>query len=82
MEYVRHRRLEAAYSMLTKTRLPIILIAADVGIPNLAHFNRLMHKQYGGSPRELRRRAWENAPPEQSADTIETVRRPHFYYQF
>lgn len=82
MEYVRHRRVEAAFAMLTKTRLPITLIAADVGLPDLSHFNRLLRKEYGESPREIRKKAWEIAPPEQTADTIEAVRRPHFYYQF
>jgi len=53
--YIRSRRTRRAHLLLTQTDRPIKLIAADVGIRDLAHFSRIVKEEYGSSPRQIRR---------------------------
>ena len=59
MEYLRRWRLEAAFRLLTRTQVPIKLVAHEVGVPNLHAFNKFVRRGYCASPRELRARSNE-----------------------
>lgn len=52
--YIRQRRLERARYLLEGSNRSIKSIAAEVGIPDLQHFNKLIRGGYGASPRQLR----------------------------
>ncbi len=52
--YVRQRRIERAWLLLTQTKAPIARIAADVGIPDLQAFNKTVRRALGASPRSVR----------------------------
>ncbi|HEY0868644.1 MAG TPA: AraC family transcriptional regulator [Fimbriimonas sp.] len=54
LEYIRHRRQNHACRLLLETSLPVKQIATEVGISDLAQFNRLVKGASGLSPRELR----------------------------
>ena len=54
LAYVRRCRLERAEHVLRHTTRPIAAIAAEVGYPDLQHFNKLMRAACGHSPRALR----------------------------
>jgi AraC-like DNA-binding protein len=53
--YVRRRRAELARRLLATTSLPAKTIAAEVGLPDLQRFNKLLRAELGASPRALRR---------------------------
>lgn len=53
-QYLRTRRLELAHHLITHTTLPIKSIAAQVGIPDPHHFNKLMRRYAGKAPSRLR----------------------------
>lgn len=52
--YIRQRRGQRAEHLLRSSTLSIKSIATSVGIPDLAQFNRLIHRTHGCSPTELR----------------------------
>lgn len=52
--YIRRRRMERAGHLLTRSTLPIKIIASSVGISDLQQFNKTVRAEYGMSPRELR----------------------------
>ena len=54
--YIRQRRSQHAEHLLRCSTLPIKTIAASVGLPDLTQFNRLIHRTYGCSPTEIRRK--------------------------
>jgi AraC-like DNA-binding protein len=54
MAYVRRCRVERAAYLLRHTTRPVAAIAAEVGYPDLQHFNKLMRAAHGRSPREVR----------------------------
>jgi AraC family transcriptional regulator len=54
LSYVRLQRLERAEYLLRQTTTPIADIAATVGYDDLQHFNKLMRRHAGRSPRGLR----------------------------
>jgi AraC family transcriptional regulator len=54
--WVRHRRASRARHLLTHTSMAIAAVAAEVGIRDPHHFNKLMRRELGASPRELRQR--------------------------
>lgn len=60
--YIRRCRLERAEHLLTATTGPIAVIAAEVGYPDLQHFNKLVRAATGSAPRDLRRRGRTPAP--------------------
>jgi len=62
--YVRHRRVERAYHLLTQTSLPIKSIASEVGLSDLQFFNKTMRRETGLSPRQIRQRAVSITAPE------------------
>jgi AraC family transcriptional regulator len=64
VEALRILRLDRAAALLVRTNLPINVIAERTGFENAFHFSRAFRRQYGRSPRELRRRlaAGENMP--------------------
>ena len=53
--YIRQRRSQRAEHLLCCSTLSIKSIAASVGIPDLAQFNRLIHRTHRCSPSELRK---------------------------
>ncbi len=52
--YIRQRRGQRAEHLLRSSTLSIKSVAASVGTPDLAQFNRLIHRTHGCSPSELR----------------------------
>jgi ligand-binding sensor protein len=61
-DYIKTRRLEYAYSLLTKTDLPVNKIAQQCGIPDYNYFSKLFKKQFHTSPREVRKQMDKNLP--------------------
>lgn len=57
--YIRRRRAERAYHLLTHTNRTIPSIAAECGLADLQLFNKTLRQFYGCGPRELRRRGRE-----------------------
>lgn len=55
--YARRLRLEHARHLLEHSTLPVREIAAEVGLPDLQHFNKLVRRAFGRPPRTLRREA-------------------------
>jgi AraC-like DNA-binding protein len=53
--YVRRCRIERACHLLAHTTRAVADIAAEVGYPDLQHFNKLLRATTGRSPRALRR---------------------------
>lgn len=54
LAYLRARRVEQATYLLTRSTRPIKSIAAEVGIPDLQAFNKVIRSATGRSPRALR----------------------------
>lgn len=54
--YIQRRRIERARYLLVHSTLPIKSIAAEVGLPDLNHFNKSVRRQLGASPRQVRAR--------------------------
>lgn len=54
-EYLRSKRIEFAARELATTRRPVAEIAADTGFSDQAHFARLVKKQLGVTPTQLRK---------------------------
>jgi AraC-like DNA-binding protein len=54
VQYLRRRRVERAQHLLTHTTMPVKAIAAEVGIPDLHLFNKVMRAEVGASPRQIR----------------------------
>ena len=55
-QYIIHVRLSMAERMLRQSKKPILAISEEVGFRSLSSFNRLFHKAYGCSPRQMRER--------------------------
>jgi len=53
--YIRRRRAERARHLLQHTTMPINAVAASVGITDLQAFNKTIRREFGRSPRALRR---------------------------
>ena len=53
-EWIRARRAARAKHLLTSTSMAIGDIAAEVGIPDLHHFNKVVRRELGAAPREVR----------------------------
>jgi AraC-like DNA-binding protein len=56
IEYLKHRRLQAAQALLLTTDQPIKQVSAAVGYGDPFHFTRLFTAAIGCSPRDFRRR--------------------------
>jgi AraC-like DNA-binding protein len=56
MQYLRAKRLQVARRLVTATDRDITSICLDVGFASLGTFSWLFRKQFGVSPRDLRRR--------------------------
>ena len=52
--YIRRRRMARVQHLLTSSTLSIAAVAASVGITDLQAFNKLCHRELGGSPRAIR----------------------------
>ncbi len=61
VEYIRRRRLEYAVHLIGNTTMSIKAIAVATGMPDLHHFNKVVHRGFGLSPREMRRHAYASA---------------------
>jgi transcriptional regulator GlxA family with amidase domain len=48
------RRATRAQHLLLTTNLPVKVIAAEVGVPDLQEFNKLIRRHCGHSPRAVR----------------------------
>lgn len=55
LQYVRDRRAELAYRLLTQTSTPIKQVAMASGFPDANQFYRFVKQRYGASPREIRK---------------------------
>ena len=53
--HIGRRRVERARHLLTYSTLPIKSVAAQVGLPDLHAFNKIIRRATGRSPREVRR---------------------------
>jgi len=60
MDYVRHRRLQQALSLLRESTLAVGEIAACCGYQSQSAFTAALRREYGCSPRELRSNGQEN----------------------
>jgi AraC family transcriptional regulator len=47
-------RTDRAKELLSYSDLPIKVIAAEVGYPDLQHFNKVIRQRFGRSPRNIR----------------------------
>lgn len=47
-------RMNRAAHLLCHSKLPIKMIAFETGYENLQHFNKIIHRTFGSSPRKLR----------------------------
>ncbi|MDQ6419539.1 AraC family transcriptional regulator [Paenibacillus sp. LHD-117] len=61
-EYVGRKRIQAAQRLLATSDKNVIVIGAEVGIPNTAHFYRLFRKLNDCSPDQFRRRSKDMKP--------------------
>ncbi|MBA4293572.1 hypothetical protein C0431_11460 [bacterium] len=53
-EFIRAKRTQEACRLLSTTHRPIKVIAEQIGVPDLAQFNKLIRSQTGTSPRAFR----------------------------
>lgn len=53
-QHIQGRRMEEARFYLTGTDMPIKEVAARVGLPDLQHFNKVVRRHLGRSPRRVR----------------------------
>jgi AraC-like DNA-binding protein len=53
-EFIRAKRVQEACRLLSTTDRTIKSIAAAVGVPDLAQFNKLIRAETGTSPRKFR----------------------------
>jgi AraC-like DNA-binding protein len=53
-QHIKKRRLQMARNLIFNTNMPIKDIAAEVGIPDLHHFNKSVKREFGAAPRILR----------------------------
>lgn len=53
-DFIRKKRTQEACRLLATTNRPIKLIAEQIGVPDLAQFNKLLKKETGASPRTYR----------------------------
>jgi AraC-like DNA-binding protein len=51
--YIQDRRLARAHHLLMQSDRPIKAVAAEVGIPDLQHFNKVIRKAFGRPPRAV-----------------------------
>ncbi|MBR3874781.1 MAG: helix-turn-helix transcriptional regulator [Clostridia bacterium] len=63
-QYMIHVRLSMAEQLLRQSKKPILAISEEVGFKSLSSFNRLFHKAYGCSPRQLRAQPQTNVQME------------------
>ncbi len=62
--YLRDVRLRHAERLLTRSALPVALIAEQCGFVSPFHFSRLFKEHYGLAPLAFRQQALASAPPE------------------
>lgn len=62
-EYIRDLRMQQALALLADSDDPIIQIAYAVGYNRPSSFSVAVHRHFGATPRELRRRASLHLPP-------------------
>ena len=54
-EYIRSVRMEKAYQLLSESDYSISQISEIVGINNVTYFSKCFMKQYGFSPKDIRK---------------------------
>jgi transcriptional regulator GlxA family with amidase domain len=55
--YIRRLRTERARHLLVNSTLPVKAVAVQVGLPDLQQFNKVIRRELGRSPREVRAHA-------------------------
>lgn len=61
VQYIRRKRMEKTWQLLRHSSLPVHLVATEVGIPDLQHFNKTVRKVFRKSPRAVRASAAKSA---------------------
>lgn len=62
VRYLWQLRAEKAIHLLKYSNLNVSEITSECGFKDPYHFSRHIHKQYGYSPREIRKRHWQSNP--------------------
>ena len=60
--FILDERLKRAESLMRARELSLLQTAELSGLGNLSFFNRVIRRQYGVSPGELRRILWQEIP--------------------
>ncbi|PTY04161.1 hypothetical protein DB346_05060 [Verrucomicrobia bacterium LW23] len=71
IQLIRRHRMQRAHRLLLHSTMPIKLIAAECGVDDLHHFNKLIHHEYGASPRHLRLQSASAAGPGKGSWAVE-----------
>jgi AraC-like DNA-binding protein len=76
-EYLCKLRIGRACMRLAETDLPISMIAFEVGLPNLANFNRQFRRVRGITPSTYRKSFQQRGDLPETPGTEELLTRPH-----
>jgi two-component system, response regulator YesN len=58
-EYIQEARLKIAKELLSKSKMPVSTVAAQIGYTNFSHFSRMFRKSLGISPVDYRKKCNE-----------------------
>jgi two-component system, response regulator YesN len=58
-EYIQQERLKVAKELLSKSKMPVSTVAAQIGYTNFSHFSRMFRKSLGISPVDYRKKCNE-----------------------
>jgi AraC family transcriptional regulator of adaptative response / DNA-3-methyladenine glycosylase II len=75
IEIARARRVHFARTLIDETDLPMTQVAFSAGFSSIRQFNHALHRTFGQSPTELRRRRGRDLPLGQDARLV--VRLPY-----
>lgn len=62
IQYIRRKRMDKAWQLLRHSSLPVRLVASEVGIADLQHFNKSVREFFQLSPRAVRQGAGPRRP--------------------
>ncbi|MFC4101954.1 bifunctional transcriptional activator/DNA repair enzyme AdaA [Paenibacillus xanthanilyticus] len=68
VQYIQHRRIAEASSLLARSGLGIAEVAAKVGLPNVPYFTTLFKRKTGMTPAEFRTTAMKNGEQDKGKD--------------
>jgi AraC-like DNA-binding protein len=72
-QYLWHLRVSHGVKLLLKTGLPVSAVAFESGFKCPHHFARVVKRDYGASPSDLRREKWASDPILAGSDVIDEV---------